>query len=249
MIFSTAPDRIRIHQPEWRRVGSRCQIDINVRLLPTQFADQMNRGIEIAVEFAALDHFVRVPCTVELELIHPVLVDHLETSIAKVAIVFRTRQRESTFVRLESFCLRRRQSLLLWLVITAPRRKPNSGRRSISGGNLRYVCQARRKSWIELPQRRGIIPPIVKHKAVEFHSTFLRQVLAESVNRLQHALLVVAIEISQVVPRVVMQKSSIRMRTLLFYISEEVATKLPRMSRSKNRRIRHALARLQRQFA
>ena len=208
----------------------------------------MNGGIEVAIEFASLDHFICVACTVELELIHAILVDHLETSIAKVAVVFRTRQRKSTFVRLKSLCLRRRQPLLLRLVVTTPRREPDSGRCSVFGSHLRYIRQAGRKSWIELPQGRRIIPSIVKHKTVELHPPLFCQVLAKSVDRLQHALLVVAIEISQVVPRVVVQKSSVRVRALLFHVSEKVAPKLPRMGRSQHRRIGHALACSQRQF-
>src|SRR5579872_1124320 len=95
----------------------------------------------------------------------------------------------------------------------------------------------------------GIVPAIVEKKAVEFDSALLGQLLSETLDFGDCALLCVAIEKSEVVPRVVVQKSSIRMRTFEFEIFQEVATQLRRMSHADHRRIGHGLASLQRKFS
>ena len=241
VIIAAAPDGIRVEQPEWRRVCSCCEVDIDVRPLPAQFADQMDRRVEVAVELAALDYFVGISRAVELELVHAVLVDHLEAGVAEVAIVFRSGEREATFVGFESLRPSRSEALLLWSVIATPGREPDAGRGAEFGRCLRHLRQPIRKSWIEVPQRRRIVPAIVEQEAVEFHAALLRKLLAESVDDRESTLFVVAVEVTQVVPRVVVQERSIGMRAFEFQVGTKVTAELASVRDSKHSRIGDAL--------
>ena len=249
VVLAAAPDRIGIEQPEWRRISSGREVDVKVGLFRAQFADQMDGGVEVAVELASFDDLVRVAGAVELELVHAIFLDHVEARIAEVAIVFRPGQRESAFVGFESLRAGRSQTLLLRPVVAAPRRKPDAGRRAVTGRGLRHFRQAVGKTGIEFPESRGIVPAIVEEKAVELDAALLGQLLAETLHHGDRALLVVAVEISQVVPGVVMQKSSIRMSAFEFHIFQEVAAQLRGVSHADHGGIGHALAGLQRKFA
>src|SRR5579872_3429686 len=39
VVFATTPDRIGVEQPEWRRICSRREVDVEVRFLRAQFTD------------------------------------------------------------------------------------------------------------------------------------------------------------------------------------------------------------------
>src|SRR5579862_7221793 len=223
MIFTATPDRIGIEQPEWRRVSSCREVDIDVWLFRAQLSDEMNGGVEVAVEFAARDDLVGVACAIELELVHAILVDHFEAGVAEVAVVLRARESQAAFVRLEALFPRRGKTLLFRLAVATPRRQPNSGCGSVIHRCLCNLGQPIRETGIKLPQLRGIIPAIVEHEAVEFDAALFRDLLAEAIDLGYGILLGVAIVISQVIPRVVMQECAVGMRSFEFEISEEVA--------------------------
>ncbi len=92
-----------------------------------------------------------------------------------------------------------------------------------------------------MPQRGGVVPAIVEQEAIEFHATLRRELLAESVDDGERVLLVVAVEVSEVVPRVVVQECAIRMRAFEFEIVTEVTAQLAGVRDSKHSRIRNAL--------
>src|ERR1700676_816128 len=210
VVVATTPNRIGIEQPEWRRIGSGGEGDVEIGLFCAQFSNQVDGGVTVAVELASLDHFVRIASPVELELVHAVFLDQVETSVAEVAIVFRPGKRESTFIGFKSLRAGGSETLLLWPVVAAPRRKPDAGSRAVAGCGLPNFCQAGWKARVEFPEGCWIVPAIVAKKAVEFHTALPRQLLAETLNHGHCVRLVVAVKVSQVVPGVVVQKGSIR---------------------------------------
>src|SRR6266536_3838666 len=84
VIVAAAPDRIGIEQPERRGISSGGEIDVDVRLFRTQFADQMNCRIKVAVEVASGNDLVGIAGSIKFELVHPVFFDQVEAGIAEI---------------------------------------------------------------------------------------------------------------------------------------------------------------------
>src|SRR6202790_3374283 len=137
----------------------------------------MDGGVKVAVELASRDHFVRIASPVELELVHAVFLDQVETSVSEIAIVFRPGKREPAFIGFKSLRAGGSQTLLLRLVVTAPRRKPDAGSRAVTDCGLRNFRQTVGKAGIEFPESRGIVPTIVEEKAVEFDCALFGELL------------------------------------------------------------------------
>src|SRR6185437_983129 len=151
VVFSTAPDGIRIAQPERRWIRPRCEIYVQIRLVRSQLGDQGDRCIEVAVEAAARDHAIGVFGSIELELIHAIAVDEIKTHLAKILEILRPRERESTFVSFISRILSGFQALVFWLSVASPRRKPHSRGGAVFGRSCRYALQRIGEPWIEMP--------------------------------------------------------------------------------------------------
>src|SRR5256885_17259016 len=101
----------------------------------------MDGSVEVAVELAALDHLIRVACAVELELIHAILVDHLEASVAEIFVVLRPGESQASLIRFEAVCSGIRKPLLFWLGVSAPWREPDPGRRVEVSGSFGNIGQ------------------------------------------------------------------------------------------------------------
>lgn len=85
MVISSTPDRIRVEKPEGRGGRACREIDEDGSLLFSQAFDEVDGGVEVAVEGASWKDTVRVASSVELELIDVVLIDHRETCGLKPA--------------------------------------------------------------------------------------------------------------------------------------------------------------------
>ena len=165
----------------------------------------------------------------------------LRQAIAEVAIVFRAGEREPALVGFESLRLCGSHALLFRAVVAAPGREPDAGCSAELRRGLRHFCESVWKTWIEFPESRGIVPAIVEEETVEFNAALFGQVLAETLHDFDCLLLVVTVEESQVVPRVVVQKGAIGMRAFEFDIVQEVATQLCSVSHADHGGISHAL--------
>ena len=95
VVFAAAPDRVGIAQPEWRGIRARRQVDVKVGLQRSQFADQVNRCREIAVEVAARNDAIRVPRAIELELVHAILAHEAHASVAESRVILGAGERKA----------------------------------------------------------------------------------------------------------------------------------------------------------
>src|SRR5581483_821816 len=95
VILSAAPGGVRIPQPEGRGKGAGRQVNVDIRLLLADFADQVDHRIQVAIERASREDRVRVAGSIKFELIHTVFVNHLHTDLTKARVVFRSGWRES----------------------------------------------------------------------------------------------------------------------------------------------------------
>src|SRR5580692_10850764 len=77
VVFAATPDGVRVLQPKRRRIGSRCQVDINIGLHGSPFVDQADRSLKVAVKGRAGKGRVHVSGSVDLELIDTKLPDEL----------------------------------------------------------------------------------------------------------------------------------------------------------------------------
>ncbi len=91
VIIASAPDRIRITQPERRRISTGREIHVEIRFFSAQFSYQMNRSVKVAIEWTALKRVGRFTRPVELELIDAIISDHVHARIAEALVVHRTR--------------------------------------------------------------------------------------------------------------------------------------------------------------
>ena len=77
MVFAAAPDGVGIEEPEGRGCSAGGEVDEDGGLLLPEALNEMDGGVEVAVEGAAGEDSVGVAGAVELELVDVVLIDHL----------------------------------------------------------------------------------------------------------------------------------------------------------------------------
>src|SRR6185503_16203831 len=164
VIIPATPDRIRMHHPERRRPRSRRQIDKEIRLHRSKLPNQMNHCREITVKPTPLEDRISVPRPIKLELIHSVLLNHLQRDFLECLVVLRPRKRIPAAHDLVSRTPSKRNSLLLWLRVPTPRRHPNTRISSILFRRLFKWSKPIRKPAVEVPERVVPIPSVVKQK-------------------------------------------------------------------------------------
>src|ERR1700722_16860033 len=120
VVISAAPDRVRIAQPKWRRIGPSGEIDEYVRFLFAPVLNQTHGSCKIAVETAAGENAIDVASAVNLELIDSILFDEIEGDFPEPGIVLWAGKRKSSCIGLKTVLLTKLESLLFGLFIATP---------------------------------------------------------------------------------------------------------------------------------
>ncbi len=104
-----------------------------------------------------------------------------------------------------------------------------------------------RKTFVESPQRGGVVPAVVWNEGVHHDVPLLDQFLSKQIDDLQCIRFPdLAQHIAEVVPTVVVQEGTIGLRSLPLDVVQERPAKLSTGGNAYHRTVRHFLARLQR---
>src|SRR5580704_7143171 len=83
VIFTAAPDGVRILQPKRRGIRARRQVDINVGLHGSPFVDQADRRLKVTVKSGARKGSVGVSGAIDFELIDAKLSNEVQRSFTE----------------------------------------------------------------------------------------------------------------------------------------------------------------------
>jgi len=164
VIISATPDRIRVEKPEGRGGRACREIDEDGSLLFSQAFDEVDGGVEVAVEGASWKDTIRVASSVELELIDVVLIDHRETCGLKLLEVLRAGEGIAIMKDFVSMFSTMGDPLPLLVGVAAPRREPDTDARLILSCCHTGIRKSVRESRVETPQGIGVVPSIVEEE-------------------------------------------------------------------------------------
>src|SRR5208283_3855061 len=132
--------------------------------------------------------------------IDAVPIDKVQGNLAEAGKVFWSREGEAAFIGLEAPLLTELHTLVPRVPITAPRRKPYAGRGPILRRCLFQRREATREAGMEVPQRRIVVPSVVKEKGIELDAAFLDEFHAIGLNHRQRRGFIELAGIADVVP-------------------------------------------------
>lgn len=225
MVFAAAPDGIRIKEPERRGPSAGGLVDVDVGPQRAQFGDEFQHGLEIAQARAGVVIAIHTNA-VELEHVDAVIGDNIDTQRTEAVIVFRTGHGEIAIAGFIAEFLAKLDAFLVGFAIAAPGREPDAGRGAVLGGGGLHGGEAVRKAGVKLPQGLVVVPAVVEQEGIQFHAALHGQFLAEGVDDIQRALLIVLVEVAKVVPGIIMQIGPVGMGAFAFEIGEEIAAEL-----------------------
>ncbi len=216
--------------------------------LAAQIADQTQQGLDIRRRFGrGAGRHAAGADPVKLEIVHMVVTDHPQAGVPEPVIVLGPGQREAVLVRLEALLQAVLHPLLFGLTVAAPGREPHPHARLVLLGRLLQGGEAVGEALVEAPQRRRIVPAIVRNEGIHHDLALLDQLLAEQVDHFQSIRLqYLAQPVAEVVPTVVMEEGPIGLRPLPLDIVQERPPKLARRSDAHHRTVRLFLAHFQR---